>query len=299
MTDFYIDLPVEGGGIPSVPSAADLPPVGSAGQTFIAVDTGAIYGWSVTSNAWETGGTGSGTVSSVAMTVPSILAVSGSPITTTGTLALSLSTQSANRVLSGPTTGSAATPTFRSLVPPDLTLTSAHIIVGDGSNLGSSVAMSGDVGISNTGVTAIGSNKVANSQLAQMSTLTLKGNASGSTANAADLTVIQANTLLTQAVYNAGNSSTAITINWNNGPWQQVTLTGNCTVTLSNAVSGAVYVLEFVQGSGSYTVTFSGVKWPGGSAYSATATNGAIDQVNLGYNGLTTSYRGTFALAYA
>lgn len=65
-------------------------------------------------------GTGSGTVTSVALTVPGILSVSGSPVTTSGTLALSLATQSANLLWAGPTTGSAATPTFRSLVTADL-----------------------------------------------------------------------------------------------------------------------------------------------------------------------------------
>jgi hypothetical protein len=53
------------------------------------------------------------------MTVPSILSVSGSPVTTSGTLAVTLATQSANLVFAGPTTGVAATPTFRALVAAD------------------------------------------------------------------------------------------------------------------------------------------------------------------------------------
>jgi len=61
-----------------------------------------------------------GTVTSVAMTVPGFLSVSGSPITTSGTLAVSLATQSANLVFAGPSSGGAATPTFRSLVTDDL-----------------------------------------------------------------------------------------------------------------------------------------------------------------------------------
>lgn len=69
-----------------------------------------------------TGGTfgGSGTVTSVAMTVPSILSVSGSPITSAGTLAVTLANEAANIVLAGPTGGGAATPTFRSLVAADI-----------------------------------------------------------------------------------------------------------------------------------------------------------------------------------
>jgi hypothetical protein len=61
-----------------------------------------------------------GTVTSVALTVPSWLGVSGSPVTTTGTLAVTAVNQNANRVLAGPATGGAATPDFRALVPADL-----------------------------------------------------------------------------------------------------------------------------------------------------------------------------------
>jgi hypothetical protein len=66
------------------------------------------------------GGGGSGTVTSVALSAPSFLSVSGSPVTTSGTLALSLANQSANTIFAGPTTGGAAAPTFRSMVAADL-----------------------------------------------------------------------------------------------------------------------------------------------------------------------------------
>lgn len=69
-----------------------------------------------------------GTVTSVALAAPSsILSVSGSPVTTTGTLTLSLATQTANKVWAGPTSGGAATPTFRSLVAADLPLTFGNL----------------------------------------------------------------------------------------------------------------------------------------------------------------------------
>lgn len=64
--------------------------------------------------------TGTGTVSSVALTLPAIFSVTGSPVTTTGTLAATLANQSAHLVLAGPTTGSATTPTFRALVAADI-----------------------------------------------------------------------------------------------------------------------------------------------------------------------------------
>jgi hypothetical protein len=64
----------------------------------------------------------SGTVTSVAMTVPSIFSISGSPITTSGTLGLTLTTEVANSVFAGPAGGGAAIPTFRSLIAADLPL---------------------------------------------------------------------------------------------------------------------------------------------------------------------------------
>ncbi len=68
-------------------------------------------------------GTGSGTVTSVALALPAIFTVSGSPVTTTGTLTGTLATQTANTLWAGPTTGAAATPAFRALVNADLPLT--------------------------------------------------------------------------------------------------------------------------------------------------------------------------------
>ena len=66
--------------------------------------------------------TGTGTVTSVDLSMPSIFSVSGSPVTTTGTLTATLVTQSANTVWAGPTSGPVATPTFRALVAGDIPL---------------------------------------------------------------------------------------------------------------------------------------------------------------------------------
>lgn len=68
-------------------------------------------------------GSGAGSVTSVAMTGDGVIfasSVGGSPITVSGTLVPALLTQTANMVLAGPTTGSAAAPTFRALVAADM-----------------------------------------------------------------------------------------------------------------------------------------------------------------------------------
>lgn len=64
--------------------------------------------------------TATGTVTSVAMTIPSILTVTGTPITGAGTLALGLATQAPAIVFAGPITGANAVPTFRALAATDI-----------------------------------------------------------------------------------------------------------------------------------------------------------------------------------
>lgn len=65
-------------------------------------------------------GSATATVTSVALTAPAQFAVTGSPVTSAGTLAIAWNNQSANVVLAGPATGAAAAPTFRALVAADI-----------------------------------------------------------------------------------------------------------------------------------------------------------------------------------
>ena len=65
------------------------------------------------------GGGGGGTVTSVAMTVPTGFSVTGSPVTTSGTLAVSLDSQAKNKVLASPTSA-AGVPSFRELDASDI-----------------------------------------------------------------------------------------------------------------------------------------------------------------------------------
>lgn len=106
---------------------------------------------------------------------------------------------------------------------------------------------------------------------------------------------------LATTVNNAGNSGTALTINWNNGGKQYTTLTGNVTLTLSNPVAGTTYTLTFIQdGTGTHTVTWpASVKWSGGSAPTITTGAGKTSIVRLEYapDG-TTNYYGTYTLDY-
>jgi hypothetical protein len=75
--------------------------------------------------------------------LPSIFSVTGSPITTSGTLAATLATQSANTVFAGPSSGGAYAPTFRALVSSDMP------------QFGSYTASAGTVLSTDTALTAI------------------------------------------------------------------------------------------------------------------------------------------------
>jgi hypothetical protein len=63
---------------------------------------------------------GAGTVTSVGLTMPADMAVTGSPVTGAGTLAVTRTTQAANLVMAGPVSGAAAVPTYRALVAADM-----------------------------------------------------------------------------------------------------------------------------------------------------------------------------------
>jgi hypothetical protein len=122
-------------------------PITTAGT--IAVDfNGAITDYVDGTGALQPFPTSSGTVTSVGLSLPSIFSVSGSPVTTTGTLTGTLATQTANTVFAGPVSGGAATPAFRALTPSDLptaTTTKSFGIVIDGGGNPISTGIAGDV----------------------------------------------------------------------------------------------------------------------------------------------------------
>lgn len=88
-------------------------PAGAAGEVLTTAGAGANPTWAAVA-----GGSG-GTVTSVALSAPSFLSVAGSPITGTGTLALSLANQGAGLVFAAPA-GATGAPSFRALVSTDL-----------------------------------------------------------------------------------------------------------------------------------------------------------------------------------
>jgi hypothetical protein len=100
---------------------------------------------------------------------------------------------------------------------------------------------------------------------------------------------VRGNNLIGEVLeYSYSSSGTSLTINWNNGNKQAVTLTGNCTFTFTApTVMVASLNLRLIQDStGSRTVTWpAGVLWPGKVPAVLTTTAGGIDIISCYYNG--------------
>lgn len=104
----------------------------------------------------------------------------------------------------------------------------------------------------------IATNGVTNTQLAQMSLNTIKGNNTGGTANAADLTVSQVNTLLGTVSLSANNIYTGNQYVKNGFPWADIiawgadpTGTADSTAAIQNAIN---YLVANTGGGGTVYV---------------------------------------------
>lgn len=210
-----------------------------------------FYGW----GALGAAGAGTGTVTSVALSLPAIFSVAGSPITTSGTLTATLATQTANTVWSGPTGGGAATPTFRALVAADIpNISATYYLASNPSGYISgnqAITLSGDV--TGTGTTAIttviATNAVTDAKIRQSAGLSVIGRTTNTTGNVADITAASDYSILRRSgtavafgaidlsqsgavgssilpIANGGTGSSTVN-------WLELTYTGNTTLTNS------------------------------------------------------------------
>ena len=185
--------------------------IGSTGSAPVAATITAGTGISVSNGAGTItiGNTG---VTSVGLSLPSMFVVTGSPVTTTGTLSATFASQTANTVFAGPS-GSAGTPSFRSLVYADLPIKMYTENYTSGSN-------------TVTGTNAVGIGTGASATLYGQ-----KATANGSFATAGDA---QTTTLI---VRNQTTNATSTEL-FLDGSAQRVVVPNNCVWTFDILIAG-------------------------------------------------------------
>lgn len=198
---------------------------------------------------------GGGSVSSVAMTGDGVIfntVVSGSPITSSGTLAPSLISQNAHAVLSGPSSGSAAAPTWRALVAGDIPAL-AYVTSVAATLTGSSLL---SFGVSGSPITSSGTLAFTINFANQNANTVIAGPSSGGSG------AVTARALVGADIFglNALASSATPTFDLSTFPWPTFTMTINAPVTnitVSNGVPGQHFTVKWIQGAaGGNTVSY-------------------------------------------
>ena len=84
-------------------------------------------------------------------------------------------------------------------------------------------------------------------------------------------------------------AGSAFTVDLTNGTVQKFSLNANGTITLPASAAGKSFVIMLAQdGTGSRTVTWSGVTWPGGTAPTVTSTASKMDIYSFFSDGTNT-----------
>lgn len=199
-----------------------------------------VLTWDAASNSWMPKATGSnGSVTSVALSLPSsVFSVSGSPVTSTGTLSASFTSQAANTVFAAPN-GSAGTPSFRSLVAADIPSGSNNYIqnISTGTQTAS---------FSITGNGLVGSKLGVGLSTTPANTLEVGGTTAASGLSGLRLTGLGAATLqtpLTNTLAVNANGDVVVTSNAAANNWL---ITGNSNVNASTQFLGTTNDVKMV-----------------------------------------------------
>lgn len=193
-------------------------------------------------------GTSIAGVTSVALTAPTaVFDISGSPVTGSGTLAVTFDNQSANTFFAGPASGAATTPAFRSMVTADLPTSAVRTLF----------AQTNDVTVGNTASettikasSGVGSATITANSLSQGSVIRVKASGHISDGGGIGLTVklkLGGTTIATATLAGGGVSN----VGW--------TMEGLVTVRTTGAtgtvVGGGVFVWSSASGNEHFVKT--------------------------------------------
>lgn len=195
-------------------------------------------------------------VTSVALALPaSVFTVSGSPVTSSGTLTGSLNTQSANTIWAGPGTGSPATPTFRGLVSADIPNNAANT-TGTASNVTGIVALVNG----GTGTAAASANAAFNA----LSPMTTAGD------------IIYENATPAAARLPIGSTGNVLTVVAGLPAWVPPSTSGTVTsVALADASSTPIYSISGSPVTSSGTLTQTLITQSANTVFSGPVSGGS------------------------
>jgi len=202
-------------------------------------------------------------------------------------------------------------------------LTAGNILLGNASNVPTSTAVTGDVTIDSSGVTAIGSGVIVNADInasaaiadTKLATISTAGKVSGTAITSGNIST--SGSIATTSTLAVGQSSAAsntdldlagtyaqtvvavgaLDIDCSAGNYFTKTINGNSTFTVSNVPASRSYAftLELTHTSGTIT-WFSGVVWPAGTA--PTLTTGKVHLFMFVTDDAGTTWRASSLINY-
>lgn len=238
---------------------------------------------------------GSGTVNSVGLALPSIFTVSGGPVTTSGTLVGTLNSQTAHTVFAGPASGSPGGPGFRLLQNGDLPNPLTNVLSSTAAN----PAQTGLVRDSTNNPTVVARNNTNTADITEISTDASNDVVVGDGLDAANV-ILQNPAVVANGSLKAGafwdipalnNAFAGGTDNCQNKA-HDYTLGANFTLTVAcpTGANAPNFPLTyyFIQPSSGSTFTWAiaagnggTVNWIGGTVPTPCSTLGCIDVVNV------------------